>query len=189
MSDGPHKTLPMRPGWKRLSERADKASYGTAEVAAAVCPALADDWRAEVPEGLARRVHQVVGADAGGFLFADQVDRDLAVLRDTAPSPLAALYIDCVSQAHSDGFRGENACLAGAEAALNERAACGIRQVEEHYQRKAGVARTDNVRSRLEAATGEAPLRALAREVLTGRLGPAGQPPAKRTGLEEGPQL
>jgi hypothetical protein len=189
MSDGPHKTLPMRPGWKRLSERAYKASYAAAEVAAAICPALADDWRAEVSDGIIRQVRMVVGADAGGFLFADQAERDLGTLRGVAPSPLAGLYIDCVREALADGFRGENACLAGAEAALNERAACGIRQVEEHYRRNVDIARTDNVRSRLDAATGEAPIRALAREVLTGRLGPIGRPPAKRTGIEEGPQL
>ena len=189
MSDGPHKTLPMRPNWKRLSERADKTSYAPAEVAAVVCPALADDWRAEVSDGIVRRVNTVVGADTGGVLFADQADRDLAMLRGVAPSPLAGLYIDCVRQALAEGFRGDDACLAGAEAALNERAACGIRQVEEHYRRNAGAARTDNVRSRLDAATDEAPIRALAREVLTGRLGPVGLAPAKRTGIEEGPQL
>lgn len=189
MSDGPHKTLRMRPSWKRLSERADTASYAALEVAAAVCPALADDWRGEVPDSIVRRVRMIVGADAGGFLFADQVDRDLAALRSLAPSPLAGLYIDCTKQAHVEGFRGEGACQAGAEAALYERAACGIRQVEEHYRRKTGMSRTDNVRSRLDAAVREAPIRSLARELLSGRHGPVGRAPAKRTGIEEGPRL
>lgn len=189
MSDGPHKTLPMRSGWKRLSERADKAGYATAEVAAAVCPALADDWRAEMSDSIVRRVRMVVGADAGGFLFSDQADRDLAALRGVAPSPLAGLYIDCVRDALTEGFRGEDACVAGAEAALSERAASGIRQVEEHYRRNSGTVRTNNVRYRLDAATNAAPIRELAREVLTGRRGPVGVPPAKRTGIEEGPQL
>lgn len=189
MSDGPHKTLPMRPSWKRLSERADTASYAASEVGAAVCPALADDWRAEVPESIVQRVRMTVGADAGGSLFADQVDRDLVALRGLAPSPLAGLFIDCARQAHAEGFRGEDACQAGAEAALSERAACGIRQVEEHYRRNTGMSSTDNVRSRLEAAIGEAPIRSLARELLTGRPGPVGRAPAKRTGIEEGPQL
>jgi hypothetical protein len=189
MSDGPHKTLPMRPGWKRLSERADKTGYAAAEVAEAVCPALADDWRSEVSDNVVRQVRMVVGADAGGFLFSDQADRDLAALRDVAPSPLAGLYIDCVRDALAGGLRGEDACETGAEAALSERAASGIRQVEEHYRRNSGTTRTDSVRQRLDAATNAAPIRALAREVLTGRRGPAGVPPAKRTGIEEGPQL
>lgn len=189
MSDGPHRTLAMRPGWKRFSERADKASYAPAEVAAAVCPALASDWKSEVPEDIVRRVRAIVGADAGGFLFSDQADRDLDSLRGTAASPLAGLYIDCVRQALTENYRGEDACIAGAEAALNERAACGIRQVEEHYRRNVNAARTDNVRSRLDAATSGAPIRDLARELLTTRLGPVGLRPAKRAGIEEGPQL
>src|SRR4051794_22811334 len=103
MSDGPHKTLLMRPGWKRLSERADKTGYAAAAVAAAVCPALADDWRTEMSNSIVQRVRMVVGADAGGFLFSDQADQDLATLRDVASSPLAGLYIDCVREALAEG--------------------------------------------------------------------------------------
>ena len=189
MSDGPHKTLPMRPNWKRLSERADTASYSAAEIAAAVCPALAEDWRAEMPDTVVQQVRRIVGADVGGFLFADQTERDLAALRGLAPSPLSGLFIDCVTQAIADGVRGEDACVAATEAALSERAACGARQVEEHYRRRTAEARTDNIRARLEAAIASAPIGDLAREILTGRSGPTGRSPVKQTGIEEGPRL
>jgi hypothetical protein len=35
MSDGPHKSLGMRPGWKRFAKRSDKAAYERDQVAEA----------------------------------------------------------------------------------------------------------------------------------------------------------
>ena len=40
MSDGPHRSLPMRPWWRRLAERADRCAFGVEEVADALVPAL-----------------------------------------------------------------------------------------------------------------------------------------------------
>ena len=50
MSDGPHRSLPLRPGWKRTAERADTPAYEATEVTRAASRALEDDWRAEVPD-------------------------------------------------------------------------------------------------------------------------------------------
>ena len=47
MSDGPHKSLGMRPGWKKFAKRADKAAYEPDQVEEALPDALGDDWRAE----------------------------------------------------------------------------------------------------------------------------------------------
>jgi hypothetical protein len=47
MSDGPHKSLGMRPGWKKFAKRADKAAYEPDQVKEALPDALGDDWRAE----------------------------------------------------------------------------------------------------------------------------------------------
>ena len=190
MSDGPYKTLPRRPGWKRLSERADKTSYVMADVAAAVCPALAEDWRAEVTTHTAEAVRSILGADSGVLLFPDQAARDLAALRGTASSPMIGLLLDCATQALADGLRGDDAYASAVEATLRDRALCGSRQVEEHYRRRVHDERTDNVRSRLDAAINTAPITTLAREIAgLGRPGRLGKIPSKRVGIEEGPSL
>ena len=48
MSDGPHRSLPMRPGWKRLAQRADNANFTPAQVHEALLPALSEDCRIEM---------------------------------------------------------------------------------------------------------------------------------------------
>ena len=48
MSDGPHRSLPMRKPWKDLAMRGDKAAYSASEVAEAATNALASDFKMEV---------------------------------------------------------------------------------------------------------------------------------------------
>ena len=44
MSDGPHRSLKMPRGWKKLAERADKKAYAPEEVRHALPEALEQDW-------------------------------------------------------------------------------------------------------------------------------------------------
>lgn len=48
MSDGPHRSLPMRKPWRELAMRGDKAAYSASEVAEAATNALASDFKMEV---------------------------------------------------------------------------------------------------------------------------------------------
>ena len=47
MSDGPHKSLPMRVGWKKFAKCADKAAFEPDQLADLAIPALEGDWRPE----------------------------------------------------------------------------------------------------------------------------------------------
>ena len=40
MSDGPHRSLPMRPWWRQVALRADKSAFEVAECAEALTVAL-----------------------------------------------------------------------------------------------------------------------------------------------------
>ena len=51
MSDGPHRSLKMPRGWKKLAEHADKKAYAPEEVRDALPDALEQDWRAEAGSG------------------------------------------------------------------------------------------------------------------------------------------
>jgi len=61
MSDGPHRTLPMRRGWKRLAKRADKSAFNAEDVKDAV-----EDFAEEAKE----RVDDVIER---GSEWADEI--------------------------------------------------------------------------------------------------------------------
>jgi hypothetical protein len=48
MSDGPHRSLPLRKAWKELAKRGDQGTYDTKQVAEAAAGALASDFKNEV---------------------------------------------------------------------------------------------------------------------------------------------
>lgn len=60
MSDGPYKSLKMRPGWKQLAKRADEKAFASEEVRDALPTALEQDWRAEVADSLCRQVQAIL---------------------------------------------------------------------------------------------------------------------------------
>jgi hypothetical protein len=189
MSDGPHRSLPMRLAWKKVAERADMASCPQAQVEEAVCPALAADWHGEIPDKLLPELRAALCVEATGVLFPDQTERDLDTLRSKATSPLAGLVIDYTRQAVTEGLRGEAALNFAVSSALQERALCGLRQVAEHYHRKVGFERTENVAGRLGAALGAASIDRLARDLMGGQPSPMSRAPAKRDGIDEGVPL
>ena len=49
MSDGPHRSLPMRRGWKLVTERSGKRAYASEEISDAILVALEQDCRTEMP--------------------------------------------------------------------------------------------------------------------------------------------
>lgn len=65
MSDGPHKSLPMKPAWRKVAERAANPACARDEVSGALLPALARDWTDGVPPDVVRGVDRI---------FSDQQD-------------------------------------------------------------------------------------------------------------------
>lgn len=188
MSDGPHRTLPMRAAWKSLAERADNPNYSAEQVAEAVCAALAGDWRAEVSASLVQAVGSVFDDGEQSGLFTGDVE-ELARIRAGCDSPLAAAFVDAAADALADGLRGREAIREALEAALQDRALREFRSVEEHYLRKSPQARAANVRGRLESALGLAAVSDLARTITQGASTSRRFMPAKRDGLDEGVPL
>ena len=112
MSDGPHRSLKMRRGWKRFAERADKAAFAPEEVCDAIPAALEQDWRKEVPPSLPRQIREIL-QDNQSSLFEDQRIEKLEVLRSkTAGYPLAGAFLDCAIQAAAKGKAGDEALAA-----------------------------------------------------------------------------
>ena len=189
MSDGPHRSLNMPRGWKKLAERADNRAYAPEEVRDALPTALEQDWRAEVPDTLCRQVREILGDSQSSLLGDDRAERLEALRRQTAGYPLGDALLDYAIQAAERGRTGDEAFREAAGNALCDRAASGARQVEEHYCRESTQRRAAHVRARIEAGVTQCDMAGIVgRAVGTDRTGGPRQP-AKRTGIDEGVRL
>lgn len=189
MSDGPHKSLSMRRGWKRFAARADKVVFEPEQVADAVCSALEGDWKQEVAPHLAA-IRDVVGDSEDALPFKDLITGELEGLKRLNPgNSLWSAVIDGVIQAVVSGKTGFDALVAGATAALHDRAAGGAFQVEEHWRRKTSQARTERVRARLMDGIARAPIGECARRLLGLQPSGATDHAPKHDGLDDGVRL
>ena len=189
MSDGPHRSLNMPKGWKKLADRADNKAFAADEVSDALPLALVPDWNAEVPAGLVNKVGMILGDSQDSLLSAAREERLKALRSETAGYNLASVFLEYAIQADARGLAGPDAMNEAASNALTDRAARGARQVEEHYFRESTQRRADFVRTRIERGISQSDMAAIAESVLgnsndnkTGRIG-------KKTGLDDGVQL
>lgn len=186
MSDGPHRSLKMRRAWKKFAERSDKSAYASEQVCDAILNALEQDWRAEVPENFPRQIRAIMG-DRQSSLFGDQRIEKLEALRSgIAGHPLASVFLDCAIQVAASGKTGDESVREAASAALTDRAARGIRQVEEHYRRESTHNRATNVRERMDSGIARADISAIAGGLIGTDKAVQPRTPTKKTGLEEG---
>lgn len=189
MSDGPHRSLNMPRGWKKLAERADNRAYAPEEVRDALPTALEQDWRAEVPDSLRRQVREILGDSQDSLLDDGRAERLEALRRQSAGHALGNTFLDYAIQAAERGLAGDEALREAVGNALSDRAASAARQVEEHYCRESTQRRAAHVRARIEAGVTQCDLAGIVGRVVgTDRTGgPRG--PAKRTGIDEGVRL
>lgn len=190
MSDGPHRSLPLKKHWKDVAERASRPAYVASEISNAFARAVALE-AAEAPFDIVRRL---LGAGGEGSLFAG----DRNALADQLES----------ARAHCRGSASGNALLDGAvqavlegevgDAAFDRAAAhCGEkigeshnRSIEEHYQRKAGDRSARFMRGRLREAAALCEPAAIVRDIARSGTAPNHSARLDRhTGLDEGPPL
>jgi hypothetical protein len=176
----------MRRRWKLVAERADKRSYTVAEINEALVPALEQDCRDELsPEFIAglRRVAEEPS------LFRDDAATRLEALRPLAGSGLGRAVLDNVAPLAAAEIEGWSLLRESLKAAVQDRAHCGIRQVEEHYLREATTPRANNVRGRLQSSEASADLDGLVARVLSAQPIRGPRAPAKQTALDDGVRL
>lgn len=189
MSDGPHRSLNMRPAWKRLAEVADNRNYTTEDVCERYPEALASDWRSEVPDSIIKGARDIV-AESQESLFGDQRPAKIEALQsDAAGFPLAGVLLDCINDALSSGLTGTDALVEGTNKALQDRAARSVRQVEEHYNRESNARRAEHVRERFEGAVVQTDLKGLAEKLVGPGNGISIPKAQKRKGIEDGVPL
>lgn len=179
----------MRRGWKRLAERAGNTVFGDGERREALAAALEADWRAEVPDSLVRCMRRILD-DPQGELFRDSTIAQLEQSRDKAAGrPLAGALLDCAIQAVGQRYCGKEALEKAARDALQERAASGQRQVEEHWMRTSTPQRAGGVSDRIAAAIAGSDMTEIGRRCMKSDSTEALRAPLKKTGIDDGVSL
>jgi hypothetical protein len=180
MSDGPHRSLPMRRGWKRVAERGDKQAYASHEVSEAIVTALEQDCRKEISSSFLDAAWRIF-SDTEPMLFAQRLSAQLEPLRQTAGSGIGRAVLEEAILVAERGGKGKEGLVEAVKNALTDRAAKGARQVEEHYCRESSGSRAERVRKRIEKGIGGAALDGLARKILK-----IDQTVSKRLAIQQG---
>jgi len=185
MSDGPHRSLPMRKGWKKLAERGDGKVHTAEQVRDAVPLALADDWHEERCDDFMKLVKGVLMGKDQDTLFKPTKDETVDALKKLpgAGYPMRRILVDTLAQAVEDGHTGEQAMAKGVADALAIRCGAGARQVEEHYLRASSERRAADVRTRIEEGASRSDFGTIARQFCKFEKA---SPPNKYDGLDEG---
>ena len=185
MSDGPHRSLPMRRHWKDFAERSAKAAFSPDEV----CEALPYALKREILEAPIKDIRDIMN---GGSLFSEFRVEQLEALRQSCRgSASATRVIDCAVEAALGGLTGDAGAHSALRNALEDTARDSLRGIEEHYQREASSRSAGYVRTRMDAARQQLDCGALASELLSSET-----PQSRRsvtltrhTGVDEGPPL
>jgi hypothetical protein len=165
MSDGPYRSLPMKPRWRRAAKCAYEAAFSQGEVTDALTRASHADFRAEVRPALITAISAIITPNEPG-LFGDQAAADLRALGRTCASPLESSLVNTAVDVVAAGQFGPAALQQAVEDALSERLLRNYRQVEEHVRLDDSASSARFVRARLEAAHGDINLAHLAQSAL-----------------------
>jgi hypothetical protein len=184
MSDGPHRSLPLRRHWRDFAERSAKAAFPSAEV----CEALAHALKKDILEAPIEEVREIMGGDT---LFPQMRIEQLEALRQSHHGAAAAHLIDSAIEAAGGGLQGEPATEAALQNGLEGIRRDALRGIEEHYQRKADSRSAGFVRTRMDAVRRQHDCGALAREILSTEKPPSRRLVSlpRRSGVDEGPPL
>lgn len=186
MSDGPHRSLPMRRHWKNLAERAAKAAYSADEVREALPVALQADMR----EAPLATIRNILSGDQGSLFVNNEIELLEAVRQASPRSAACNVAIDCAIQAISEGLTGEAAYRAALENACEAQLRSQFRSVEEHYHREASAHTARYVRDRLDISRQHCDFKAIAADLMSGKHSPRRMSLLPRhTGIDQGPRL
>ena len=188
MSDGPYRSLPMSPGWKKLALYVDKPAFPLEEVGDAMSAALVTDWKRELPGPLLENVLRIACDRQGSLLHEQRIEQLQALQPDISGLPFASVFLNCVIRGVDLGRCDHSIVIGAARDALSDRVSRCMRQIEEHCLRKCSDGRV-NLRDRLELVASQFDYSQLAKHLVgsngTARRGLKG----KKTGLEDGVPL
>ena len=122
-------------------------------------------------------------------LFRDDAAARLEALRPLAGSGMGRAVLDNVGPLAAADIEGWSLLRESLKAAVQDRAHCGIRQVEEHYLRKSTAPRAQKVRTRIEEGIGQAETNTLARRLLKLEPRESSSRTVRQKGLDDGVKI
>ncbi len=188
MSDGPHRSLPMRQRWKHVAERGANDNFAPDQIATAIQPALEQDCRAELDTEFLDDIRALIDTQENS-LFKEDIRPHLEELRAKAGCGIGRVFLENVAQLSESGQAEFDVLARAMTAALEDHAARCARQVEEHYLRKSTTPRAQNTRARIEQSIGLTPIKALARQILKMETRSSSRPALRLEGLDDGVRL
>ena len=184
MSDGPWKSLRMRPHWKRVAKQAENGAFSPEEVSGALEAALLKE---AVP--LKEVCRAVVPSDQGVLFRPDLGGEFGALWRDHTGSKVVQALLTCLRDQEANGSSGREMVESAVADALDECARDHSRAMVEHYYRKSRSP-TVPVQRRLASALRLCDFQGLASRMVAPSGSSASSPgPAKLSGLDDGPLL
>ena len=117
MSDGPWKSLPMRPHWKQVAKQAENEAFSLEELSKALFVALLKEAE-ELPLDA---VWRAVMPNDQGDLFGPDLDRKIKALeRDHAGSKLVQKLLNCLRYQKAMGSSGREMAVSAVADTLDE---------------------------------------------------------------------
>lgn len=153
MSDGPHRSLPMRRPWRELAKRGDQRAYDSEQVAEAATHALASDFKNEVSGRLISALKDVFTGRDNSLGIPEIALQQLEEAKSLAAGSVfgmnaVAWSISLVREGRLD----KQALYDAVGLAAKERGFANSRSVEEHYLRESSQRRANGVSARLNSA-------------------------------------
>lgn len=153
MSDGPHRSLPMRRPWKELAKRGDQDVYDVVQVAEAATLALASDFKKEVSWSLINTLKSIFACDENSLGLPEIAVQQLEQARaEFAGSVFGRNAVEWSIQLVHEGRLEPNAVYEAIGLAAKERGYANTRAIQEHVLRKTNQLRAESVANRLESA-------------------------------------
>lgn len=153
MSDGPHRSLPMRKPWRELAKRGDQGTYDAEQVAEAAAGALVSDFKNEVKWSLIDALKSIFTGRDNSLRLPEIALQELEAAKVLAAGSVFGMNaVAWGIELISEGRFGLDAYYDAIGLAAKERGFANVRSVEEHYLRESNQRRSDNVSKRLHTA-------------------------------------
>ena len=174
MSDGPHRSLPLSPQWRKVSARLENDACSETEIVDEIQYALTRNFGA-LPETQRRLL----------LLPTEPIDNG------TAPTErLGTILVEQRERPENKGVPSGATHRRVVAAALRIFGEEQLRSVKEHWYRELPPSEAQRLETRMQKSWGECDCVALAEELVTHANGDSRPPPPrKQTGLDKGPQL
>lgn len=188
MSDGPHKSLPQKPHWKKVAEYAERSAFDVDEVGHQLRKAIVREFSG-VPIEL---IHQIAMPHPQQEMFTEHSERAAEEIERLRPEyrgeKAVNEVLDQMKLALLHGQNGDKACRQAFERAAMSTVQSHLRETREHYYRKTTKLEAGRVVARWHEAAKAIPLNVVVRDMLAGQSRSAKSlVSSKQDGLDDGP--